>query len=226
MRSGQPSVDYGGAPYVHVPSGSLFNPFSLEMERTLVGPRMDLARAYARANGLTRVVLDGDRSWLGLVAAGTSYYDLREALHTLGLSERDLCRLGVRILKLGMIWPLDPDTIREFSRGLEEIVVIEDKGPLVETSVRDALYDLAERPRVLGNRDEHGEELLPASGLRRDRHYCSRGGLATVGQGRCRVDPGSPEAAELASSRGGTWHAVATGVLLLRVSAQPLDGCA
>ena len=159
------SVDYGGAPYVHVPSGSLFNPFSLEMERTLVGPRMDLARAYARANGLNRVVLDGDRSWLGLVAAGTSYYDLREALHTLGLSERDLRRLGVRILKLGMIWPLDPDTIREFSRGLEEIVVIEDKGPFVETGVRDALYDLAERPRVLGKRDEHGEELLPASGL-------------------------------------------------------------
>ena len=49
------SVDYGGAPYVHAPSGSLFNPFSLEMERTLAGPRMDLARAYARANGLNRV---------------------------------------------------------------------------------------------------------------------------------------------------------------------------
>lgn len=159
------SVDYGGAPYVHAPTGSLFNPFSLEMERTLVGPRLDLARAYARANGLNRVVLDGDRAWLGLVAAGTSYYDLREAFHTLGLSDPDLRRLGVRILKLGMIWPLDPDDIREFSRGLEEIVVIEDKGPFVETGVRDALYDLAERPRVLGKRDEHGEELMPASGL-------------------------------------------------------------
>ena len=159
------SVDYGGAPYVHAPSGSLFNPFSLEMERTLAGPRMDLARAYARENGLNRVMLDGDRSWLGLVAAGTSYYDLREALHTLGLSDADLRGLGVRVLKLGMIWPLDRDTVREFSRGLEEIVVIEDKGPFVETGVRDALYDLAERPRVLGKRDEHGEELLPASGL-------------------------------------------------------------
>ncbi|HTP22412.1 MAG TPA: indolepyruvate ferredoxin oxidoreductase family protein [Solirubrobacteraceae bacterium] len=159
------SVEYDGARYVHAPSGSLFNPFSLEMERTLVGPRMELARAYARVNGLNRVVLDGERPWLGLVAAGTSYYDLREALHTLGLSDADLRRLGVRILKLGMIWPLDSDTVREFSRELEEIVVIEDKGPFVETGVRDALYDLAERPRVLGKRDEHGEELLPASGL-------------------------------------------------------------
>jgi indolepyruvate ferredoxin oxidoreductase len=159
------SVDYGGAPYVHAPTGSLFNPFSLEMERTLAGPRMDLARAYARANGLNRVVLEGERPRLGLVAAGTSYYDLREALHTLGLTDADVRRHGVRILKLGMIWPLDRDTVREFSRGLEEIVVIEDKGPFVEIGVRDALYDLAERPRVLGKRDEHGEELLPAGGL-------------------------------------------------------------
>ena len=159
------SIDYQGAPYVHAPNGLLVNPFSLEMERTLVGPRLELARAYVRENGLNRVVLDSDCPRLGLVAAGTSYYDLREALHTLGLGDGDLRRLGVRILKLGMIWPLDPETIREFSRGLDEIVVIEDKGPLIETGVRDALYDLADRPRVLGKRDEHGDELLPASGL-------------------------------------------------------------
>lgn len=165
VRPVVPVVEDGGRPYVHEPSGLLIAPHTLEMERTLRGPRLALARAYARENDLNRVVVDAPRARLGLVAAGTAYTELREALRSLGLDDDALRTRGVRLLKLGMIWPLEPSTIRDFARGLEEIVVLEDKGPFLETAIRDALYDAAERPRVLGKRDETGAPLLAVEGM-------------------------------------------------------------
>ncbi len=155
-----PEVEYMGRPYVHVPSSSLLAPASLEMEKTLIGPRRELAMAYARENKLNKVSGPGD-AWLGIVTGGTAYYELREALQALGIDER---RAGIRILKLGMVWPLEPTIVRDFARGLEEVVVVEEKGPFVETLVKDVLYDLAERPRVYGKRDEEGMPLVAADG--------------------------------------------------------------
>ena len=142
-----PIVEWEGGPYVHQPSGSLLAPGSLEMERTLTGPRLELARAYARLNNLNRVTHDAPGAWLGIVAAGTAYYDLIEAFHTLGVTPE---RVGVRILKLGMVWPLEPRAITDFARGLQEILVVEDKGPFVQTGIKEILYDLTERPKVGG----------------------------------------------------------------------------
>ena len=157
-------VEDGGRPYVHVPNANIAPPHSLEMERTLAGPRLRLARAYARANRLNRVVVDPPTATIGLVAAGVTYYDMREALLTLGLHDEDLERLGVRILKLGMLWPMDTETVREFARGLDEIVVVEEKGPWLEIAIRDALYDQAERPLVVGKEDGAGAPLLNPHG--------------------------------------------------------------
>ena len=161
VRPQMPIVEWQGGPYVHQPSGSLLAPASLEMERTLTGPRLQLAREYAHLNGLNRVTHDAPGAWLGIVAAGTAYYDLIEAFHTLGITPE---RVGIRILKLGMVWPLDDRAIRSFARGLSEVVVVEEKGPFVETGVKEILYDLAERPRVLGKYDEDGARLVPVEG--------------------------------------------------------------
>ncbi|HTE64236.1 MAG TPA: indolepyruvate ferredoxin oxidoreductase family protein, partial [Solirubrobacteraceae bacterium] len=158
-------VEDRGRPYVHIPNADLIATATLEMERTMVGPRMALARAYARENRLDRIVLDPPRPWLGIAAAGATYYDLREALHTLGLGDDQLRRLGVRLLKIGMLWPLEPGIVRAHARGLEELLVVEDKGPFLETAIREILFDAAERPRVLGKEDERGAPLLPASGM-------------------------------------------------------------
>ena len=147
--------------YEHQPHGNLLAPASLEMERTLLGVRTDLALAYARENGVNRIEGAND-AWLGIVAPGKAYYDLRHALRSLGLDDRALDRAGVRILKLGMIWPLEPEIAREFAHGLEEILVAEEKGPFVETQLKEALYGTPSAPRIVGKRDERGERLLPA----------------------------------------------------------------
>jgi indolepyruvate ferredoxin oxidoreductase len=147
--------------YEHQPHGNLLAPASLEMERTLLGVRTDLALAYARENGVNRIEGAND-AWLGIVAPGKAYFDLRHALRSLGLDDRALDRAGVRILKLGMIWPLEPEIAREFAHGLEEILVAEEKGPFVETQLKEALYGTPSAPRIVGKRDERGERLLPA----------------------------------------------------------------
>jgi indolepyruvate ferredoxin oxidoreductase len=146
--------------YEHQPHGNLLAPASLEMESTLRGVRTDLALAYARENGVNRIEGAGD-AWLGIVAPGKAYYDLRHALRSLGLDDRALHRAGVRILKLGMIWPLEPEITRKFARGLQEILVAEEKGPFVESQVKETLYGTPDAPRVVGKRDERGEPLLP-----------------------------------------------------------------
>ena len=155
-----PTVEWNGKPYEHVPNSNLLAPASLDMERTLFGPRTELALAYARENGLNRIE-GAQRAWLGIVVPGKTYYDLMHALRELGLDGSGLERAGIRILKLGMISPLEPQIAREFARGLDEVLVAEEKGPFVETLLKDALYGMADAPRILGKRDERGEPLLP-----------------------------------------------------------------
>src|SRR5215216_7852797 len=110
-----PTVEWNGKPYEHVPNGNLLAPASLDMEQTLLGPRTELVLAYARENGVNRI--EGARdAWLGVVAAGKPYHDLMHALRSLGLDRLP----GIRVLKLGMIWPLEPEVTREFAEGLDE----------------------------------------------------------------------------------------------------------
>jgi indolepyruvate ferredoxin oxidoreductase len=156
-----PTVMWQGKPYEHVPNANLLAPASLDMERTLIGPRTELALAYARENGVNRIEGAGD-AWLGIVAPGKVYYDLAHALRGLGLEGRALERAGIRILKLGMVSPLEPQIAREFAAGLDEIVVAEEKGPFVERLLKEVLYGTSDGPRILGKRDEDGEALLPA----------------------------------------------------------------
>ena len=160
VRPVLPVVERDGKPYEHVPNGHLLAPASLEIERTLLGVRTEAALAYARENGVNR--LEGPRdAWLGIVTAGKAYHDVRQALRDLGLDDRALERTGVRVLKLGMISPLEPTVVRELARGLDEILVIEEKGPFLESMVKETLYGTPDAPRVVGKRDERGEGLLP-----------------------------------------------------------------
>ena len=156
-----PEVEWQGRPYVHEPNGDLLAPASIEMERSLLGPRTDLALAYARQNGLSRVEGAAD-GWLGIVAPGKSYFDLRQALRDMGLDDRALEHAGVRILKPAMIWPLEQEAVRSFARGLEEILVVEEKRAFVEPQVKEVLYGTTGASRVVGKHDEADEPLVPA----------------------------------------------------------------
>jgi indolepyruvate ferredoxin oxidoreductase len=159
-----PGFQYEGQPWRPSQNPLLLPPYGLEMEREIHYGRLEAARAFAAANGINRVALDTADAWLGLVAAGKTYYDLREALRELGLDEAALRHHGIRILKLGMLFPMEPGIVRHFARGLEEILVVEEKRSFVEMFVRDVLYNDAVHPRVVGKRDEAGRPLVPAHG--------------------------------------------------------------
>ncbi len=141
-----------------------FAPGSIELEQHLYEQRFPAAHAYARANRLDRIVQAGRRDRLGLVAAGKTYSDLVQALADMGLGDAQLAEHGIRVLKLGMVYPLEPKIVREFAEGLEEIVVVEEKRDLVEAQLRSILYPLERRPRVVGKRDEDGRPLFPIHG--------------------------------------------------------------
>jgi indolepyruvate ferredoxin oxidoreductase len=156
-----PVLEWEGAPYVHRPSTKLLPPISNEMERTLVEIRLPLAKRYAQLNGLNAVVRDAPGAKLGIVAAGVTAHDVLGALADLGIDDRD----AVRVLRIGMLYPFDEQVVRDFARGLHEVLVLEDKGPFLERLVRDALYGGPSTPPVLGERDDRGAPLVPGHGM-------------------------------------------------------------
>jgi indolepyruvate ferredoxin oxidoreductase len=141
-----------------------FPPWGLEMERELFYGRMEAAKAFAAANRLNQITVPTSDAWLGIAAAGKTYYDLREALRALGLDDDALRRFGIRLLRLGMIFPLEPGIVREFASGLDELLVIEEKRSFIELYARDVLFAQTVRPRVVGKYDERGQILVPAGG--------------------------------------------------------------
>ena len=138
----------------------------LEKERRLRNFKLPAALAFARANRIDRVMLGAARPRLGVVCQGQAYKDVIEALAAMGLSPGQAADLGVAIYKVGMPWPLEPTGLRAFAAGLETLMVIEHKRPLIETQARAALYDLPAhaRPRVIGKVDEQGHPLLSQLG--------------------------------------------------------------
>ncbi|HEY0998261.1 MAG TPA: indolepyruvate ferredoxin oxidoreductase family protein, partial [Streptosporangiaceae bacterium] len=148
----------------HVPTARLLHPTLGQLERDLVTNRLRIAREYARLNGLNRVVGRGPGDVLGVVAAGHTFLDVLAALRRLGIDEADLAASPVRLLRVGMPWPLEETAVREFADGLEEILVVEEKRSFLEAAIRDVLYGGPVQPAVTGKRDADGSELVPAYG--------------------------------------------------------------
>jgi indolepyruvate ferredoxin oxidoreductase len=145
----------------------------MEQELRLQQHKVYAALAYARANKLNRITIDSAKPRLGIIASGKSYLDVLQALEDLGIDERHAGEIGIRLYKVGMPWPLEPNGVREFAKGLEEILVVEEKRQLIEYQMKEQLYNWRDdvRPRVVGKYDEHGEWevhrsewLLPAAG--------------------------------------------------------------
>ncbi len=127
---------------------------------------------YCRVNQLNRIVIDSPKPRLGIITSGKSYLDVRQALDDLGITEADAAEIGIRVYKVAMPWPLEPEGVRHFAEGLSEILVVEEKRQIVEYQLKEQLYNWRDdvRPRVVGKFDEkgewvrpHGDWLLPAT---------------------------------------------------------------
>ncbi|BBQ02237.1 indolepyruvate ferredoxin oxidoreductase (plasmid) [Burkholderia sp. SFA1] len=132
----------------------------LAQEARLLDEKWYAALAYVRANKLNRVVLDSDKPRFGIITAGKAYLDVRQALVDLGLDDETCAQIGLRVLKVGCVWPLDAQDARAFATGLEEILVVEEKRQILEYALKEELYNWREdvRPRIYGKFDERDNE--------------------------------------------------------------------
>jgi indolepyruvate ferredoxin oxidoreductase len=137
----------------------------LQQEMRLHKYKAYAALAYARANKLNRTIIDGPKRRFGIVTAGKSYLDVRQALDDLGIDEAYARDIGLSIYKVGMTWPLEREGVRQFAEGLEEILVVEEKRALMENQFKEQLYNWKEnvRPRVIGKFDEERNWILPSA---------------------------------------------------------------
>ena len=158
-----PTVEYRGQPYRHAVTAHVLQPVLDELELTRETVRLELARRYCVANDLN--VVSGRRDdRIGIVAAGKTYADLVQALQMMGLSQDELTRRGVRLMKLAMIYPLDRQEISAFARGLREVIVVEEKRAFLEAALKGVLYGLPDAPHILGKQDGVAGEALPRNG--------------------------------------------------------------
>ena len=136
-------------------------------EDRLLNYKIPAVKAYVKANKLNRIEWresEGVAPTLGIVSAGKAYRDLRQALADLGIDESVAAAHGIRLYKLAVTWPLEESGVQEFAHGLSEILVIEEKRPLIEGQIKDILYGLAGAPRVVGKTDEQGQVAIPLHG--------------------------------------------------------------
>ncbi len=137
----------------------------LEQEARLMDFKWYAALAYSRANKLNYTVWDSPNARFGIMASGKAYLDTRQALEDLGLDRHVCSELGIRLFKVGVVWPLDAFDVREFATGLQEILVVEEKRQMIEYQLKEELYNWREdvRPKIFGKFDdkEGGEWAIP-----------------------------------------------------------------
>ncbi len=150
----------------------------LEQEARLLDYKVYAALAYCRANRLDRIVWDSPRARFGIVTTGKSFGDTLQALADLGIDESVAREAGIRLYKVAMSWPLEPQGARKFAEGLEEILVVEEKRQVIEYQIKEELYNWREgtrAPRVVGKFDDNGEwsiaEGKPAGNWLLPAHY-------------------------------------------------------
>ena len=160
-----PTMEVNGRVWVPQPTGRLLTPYTLDIEREFYEVRLELARRYGVDNRLNHVAVQGQSDWIGIIASGHTYHETREALRVLGLAgDDDLRAAGIRLFKVSLPMPIDSAQVREFARGLDEVVVIEEKTPNLEWSVKDALFGRPNHAMVSGKRTPDDQPLFPTAG--------------------------------------------------------------
>ncbi len=175
-------VDFAPAQPLHVRAVDLP---SLALEERLAS-KLDAVRAFAKLNSLDKHIVSSPRATLGIVTVGKAHFDFMEVLRRLELDPNALAAAGVRVYKVGLVFPIEPTRMLDFVGGLEEILVIEEKAPVVERQVKELLYAVPneQRPRIAGKTDHEGRALISALGELRPSRI-----MAVVAEWLARLNP-------------------------------------
>ena len=158
-----PSENFLGE-YKDLPRNILYSDTPRDQDYRLQRAKGFAAQEFVRANNIDKSMWKDRNSKMGIITAGKSYNDVREALRWLKIDEEKAKALGLCIYKVGMPWPLEPHGVRDFCEGLDTVLVVEEKRELIEHQVKWQLYNWKDtvRPTVVGKQDEYGSWLLPA----------------------------------------------------------------
>jgi indolepyruvate ferredoxin oxidoreductase len=152
----------------HMPEGGL----NIRLVDTILGQearlhdyKRDAMLAFVRANKLNKIITSGGRNpKIGVITTGKAYLDVRQALDELGIDEVKCNDLGLRLFKIGCVWPIGRQELLDFAKDLDLIIVVEEKRSLIEVQVREELYGTANQPVCIGKKDEQGNWLFPVKG--------------------------------------------------------------
>ena len=133
-----------------------------DQEPRLQNFKLKAAHAFAHRNKIGEIVIDSPQPRFGIIATGKAYLDVRQALDDLGIDDALAAEIGLRVYKVGMSWPLEPQGAWSFAEGLDEVLVIEEKRGVIEPQLKEQFYNrpAASRPRVLGKVDPDGQALM------------------------------------------------------------------
>jgi indolepyruvate ferredoxin oxidoreductase len=159
-----PEIQWEGRPFTYRQRPMAAPADSLLAEADLYGPRWATVRAFGAVNELDVLEVAPSRAKIGIAATGTTFDAVRQALLDLGVDDAALRRGGIRLLRIGMPYPVGRQSVTEFARGLEQVIVVEDKTAFIETQIREILYGSADAPQILGKRDATGVPLMPPGG--------------------------------------------------------------
>ncbi|WP_280385168.1 indolepyruvate ferredoxin oxidoreductase family protein [Nocardia wallacei] len=159
-----PEIEWEGRPFTYRQRPMAAPTDSVLAEADLYGPRWEIVKAYSALNELDVVEVNPARATVGIAATGTTFDAVRQALLDLGVGDDDLHRAGIRLLRIGMPYPVAPEPIRAFAAGLSRVIVVEDKTAFLETQLRDILYGTADAPRIVGKRDDANRPLFDHDG--------------------------------------------------------------
>ena len=160
-----PKFEFRGKPWQHIPG--FFPPgppANVIHEAIMEEGRMNAARAFIRVNRLNHITHDSMEAKVGFIAAGKTYYDMVEGFRLLGIEDSDFKDLGFRILKLGAIYPIEKTVVHEFAKGLEKVIIVEEKRDLIENQITRIIYHSPHKPLIVGKKDENDKTLFPSFG--------------------------------------------------------------
>ncbi len=135
----------------------------LDQEHRVHYYKINAAKAFVRANKLDRITVTSNDAWFGIATTGKSYLDVRQALAELNIDDNTARQLGIRIYKIALSWPIEPTGAEQFARGLQSVVVVEEKRGLIEDQLKTLLYGRENAPKIKGKPDKHGQIILPST---------------------------------------------------------------